>query len=395
MKSLNFRFYNPVKLIAGDKALGSLPYELKQLGSQRPLIITDPGVREAGLIDLVNESLESKGDFNYSIFDRVPPDSSPAVVNSAAAMFRQNACDAIVAVGGGSVIDTGKAVNIVISEGVDDIIELKGAKLKKPMQPFIVIPTTAGTGSEVTYAAMLRDAEHNAKLLFASYNLFPDTALLDPRMTLTLPPLATAATAMDALCHAMESCISNAQNPISDAHAVAAIKLIHKHLPLVLENQKDADSRFQLACAACMAGAAFSNSGVGVVHALGHALGGVCGVPHGVAMSIFLPHGLEFNMSVAREAIGEMLLPLSGPQDYVQTPPSERAAKALAVVQELKEKLYNMAGLPRSLSEAGVTEGHFEDIARKALKDPALNFNPVAADYDEIQAILQRAFNRA
>lgn len=392
MKSLNFRFYNPVKLIAGDRALGSLPYELKQLGSQRPLIITDPGVREAGLIDLVNESLESKGDFNYSIFDRVPPDSSPAVVNSAAAMFRQKACDAIVAVGGGSVIDTGKAVNIVISEGVDDIIELQGAKLKKPMQPFIVIPTTAGTGSEVTYAAMLRDAENNAKLLFASYNLFPDTALLDPRMTLTLPPLVTAATAMDALCHAMEACISNVQNPISEAHAVAAIKLIRENLPSVLENENDVYSRFQLANAACMAGAAFSNSGVGLVHALGHALGGVCGVPHGIAMSIFLPFGLEFNMSVAREAIGEMLLPLCGPQDYVQTPEPDRAAKTVSAVQKLKEKLYQMADLPRTLSEAGVKENNLEDITRKALKDPALNFNPVAANDQDIRDILQRAF---
>jgi alcohol dehydrogenase len=392
MKISNFRFYNPVKLIAGDKALGSLPYELKQLQSQRPLIITDRGVLKAGLIDLINESLENKGDFNCSIYDRVPPDSSPAVVNSAAGVFRQNGCDAIVAVGGGSVIDTGKAVNIVISEGVDDIIELKGAKLKKNMQPFIVIPTTAGTGSEVTYAAMLRDAENNAKLLFASYNLFPDTALLDPRMTLTLPPLVTAATAMDALCHAMESCISNAHNPISDAHAIAAIKLIRRHLPMVLENENDADSRFQLATAACMAGAAFSNSGVGLVHALGHALGGVCGVPHGIAMSIFLPFGLEFNMSVAGETIGEMLLPLRGPQDYVQTPEPDRAANTIVAVRELKEKLYQMAELPRTLSEAGVQEDNLEDITQKALKDPALNFNPVSASDQDIRDILRKAF---
>ena len=391
MKISNFRFYNPVKLIAGDKALGSLPYELKQLGSQRPLIITDRGVREAGLIDLVNASLESKGDYSCSVFDRVPPDSSPAVVNSAADIYRKEECDAIVAVGGGSVIDTGKAVNIVISEGVDDIIELKGARLNKPMQPFVVIPTTAGTGSEVTYAAMLRDAEHNAKLLFASYNLFPDSALLDPRMTLTLPPLVTAATAMDALCHAMEACISNAHNPISDAHAVAAIKLIRRHLPMVLENENDAHSRFQLANAACMAGAAFSNSGVGLVHALGHALGGVCGVPHGIAMSIFLPFGLEFNMSVARETIGEMLLPLCGPQEYIQTPQPQRAARTVSAVEGLKEKLYQMAELPRTLSEAGVKEDNLEDITQKALKDPALNFNPAAANDQDIRDILQKA----
>ena len=112
-------------------------------------------------------------------------------------------------------------------------------------------------------------------------------------------------------------------------------------------------------------------------------------------MSIFLPFGLEFNMSVASETIGEMLLPLSGPEDYVQTPPSERAVKTVAVVQELKEKLYDMAGLPRTLSEAAVTRDNFEDIAQKALEDPALNFNPVAASYDEIQAILQNAFNPA
>jgi alcohol dehydrogenase len=392
MKISNFKFYNPVKLIAGDKALGSLPYELKQLGSQRPLIITDQGVREAGLINLVKESLAGKDDINCAIYDRVPPDSSPAVVNSAAGVFRQENCDAIIAVGGGSVIDTGKAVNIVVSEGVDDIIELKGAKLKKSMRPFIVIPTTAGTGSEVTYAAMLRDAERSAKLLFASYNLLPDTALLDPRMTLTLPPLVTAATAMDALCHAMESCISNAHNPFSDAHAVAAIKLIRKHLPQVLEDGSNAESRFQLANAACMAGAAFSNSGVGLVHALGHALGGVCGVPHGVAMSIFLPFGLEFNMSVAREAIGEMLLPLSGPEGYVQTAPQERAVKTVAVVRELKDRLYKMAELPRTLSEAGVGKDSLEDIAQKALKDPALYFNPVEVNYDDFKGILQSAF---
>jgi alcohol dehydrogenase len=326
------------------------------------------------------------------MYDRVPPDSSPDVVNAAAGMYRENQCDGIVAVGGGSVLDTAKAVNILISEGVDDIIQLKGAKLKKAMQPFIAIPTTAGTGSEVSYAAMLKDAENQAKLLFASYNLFPDTALLDPRMTLTLPPRVTAATAMDALCHAMESCISNAGNPFSEAHATAAIRLIRQHLPRVLENGKEVHSRFQLANAACMAGAAFSNSGVGIVHALGHALGGVCGVPHGVAMSIFLPFGLAFNMSVAREAIGELLLPMSGPHVYVQTPVQARAAKTVTAVRELKDQLYQMAELPRTLSEAGVNEDSLEEVAQKALVDPALNFNPVSASREEISDILRKAF---
>jgi alcohol dehydrogenase len=366
MKSTAFRFYNPVKLVSGDKALDSLSYELKQLQSTRPLIITDQGVLKAELIDLVKKALDGVDQIEISIFDGVPPDSAPSVVNEAAGAFRENECDCIIAVGGGSVIDTGKAVNMVISEGVEDIIQLKGVKLQKPMKPFIVIPTTAGTGSEVTYAAMIRDADHNQKMLFASYQLFPDTAILDPRMTLTLPPFVTAATAMDAMSHAMEAYISNQKNPLSDAHGSTAIKLIRQNLLRVIENKDDSDGRFYLATAACMAGAAFSNSGVGIVHALGHALGGVCGVAHGVAMNIFLPHGLEFNMSVAENTIGEMLLPLEGPDLFVQTPKEKRAEQTVACIREFQDELYRLTKLPRTLEEAGVKKDALQAVAQKS-----------------------------
>jgi len=392
MKASGFRFYNPVKLISGQTALDSLPYELKQLQSSRPLIISDQGVVKAGLTELVKKALGGSDQIAVSIYDRVPPDSSPADVNAAAAVFRENECDSIIAVGGGSVIDTGKAVNIVISEEADDILQLLGAKLRGTMTPFIAIPTTAGTGSEVTYAAMIKDAAQNQKLLFASFQLFPDTAILDPRMTVSLPPLVTAATAMDAMSHAMEAYISNQKNPISDAHGFSAIRLIRENLLRALADGGDMDARFYLAIAACMAGAAFSNSGVGVVHAMGHALGGICGVSHGVAMNIFLPHALEFNISAAQDAIGEMLMPLAGPDEYVQTAPQERAARTVAAIQELKDKLYETAKLPRTLSEAGVQKNSLERVARKALQDPAINFNPVAASYDDVRDILQNAF---
>jgi alcohol dehydrogenase len=392
MKSSAFRFYNPVKLVSGDKALDSLAYELKQLQSTRPLIITDQGVLKAGLIDLVKKALDGVDQIAISTYDGVPPDSSPSVVNEAAGAFRENECDCIIAVGGGSVIDTGKAVNMVISEGAEDIIQLKGAKLQKPMKPFIVIPTTAGTGSEVTYAAMIRDADHNQKMLFASYQLFPDTAILDPCMTLTLPPLVTAATAMDAMSHAMEACISNQKNPLSDAHGIAAIKLIRQHLLRVIKDQDDSDGRFSLATAACMAGAAFSNSGVGIVHALGHALGGVCGVAHGVAMNIFLPHGLEFNMSVAKNTIGEMLLPLEGPEFFVQTPQEKRAEQTVACIRKFQDELFKLAGLPRTLEEAGVKKDALQAVAQKAVKDVAVHFNPKKITVDDAFALLEKAY---
>jgi len=391
MTTPSFRFYNPVKIISGENSLDSLVYELKQLGAKRPLIITDQGVVAAGLIALVNEALAAAEIPDDAIYDRVPPDSSPDIVDQSAGVFREYGCDSIVSVGGGSVIDTGKTVNIVVSEGADSLAELKGVKLRKPMRPFIVIPTTSGTGSEVTYAAMIMDAENKQKMLFASYLLFPNTAILDPRMTVSLPPLLTAATAMDAMTHAIEACICKPRNPFSNAHSVEAIKLIRKYLPTVLDNPDDREARFYLANAACMAGAAFSNSGVGLIHALGHALGGVCHVPHGVAMNIMLPYGLEFNLPAVAEIIGELLLPLAGPEQYVETPAGDRPQKTIATLREMQNEIYKSTKLPRTLTEAGVDQEAFDEIARKAVNDPALTLNPLSVSYEDALGILNKA----
>ena len=387
----SFRFYNPVKIVSGENALDSLGYELKQLGAKRPLIVTDQGVVSAGLIKLVRNALDDGAIAGDALYDQVPPDSSPQVVEQAAGMFRQHNCDAIVSVGGGSVIDTGKTVNMLVTEGVQRLSEMVGVKLRNPMQPFVVIPTTAGTGSEVTYAAMIRDDAQKRKLLFASYLLFPKTAILDPRMTVPLPPLITAATAIDALTHAIEACICKPRNPFSDAHALEAIRLIGRYLPAALKDGDDREARFYLAAAACMAGAAFSNAGVGLVHALGHALGGVCQVPHGTAMNIFLPHSLEYNLPAVGEIVGELLLPLVGPEKFVNTPYKDRPQKTIASLREIKDDLYRIAKLPRTLTEAGVEKEAFVEIAQKAVKDPALALNPLSVSYESALELLNKA----
>ncbi len=392
MSRPSFRFYNPVKIIAGDRALDHLGRELGVLGASCPLIITDQGVAAAGLIGLVKAALDGAKNVAGVVYDQVPPDSSPRVVDEAVGLFRENDCDAIVSVGGGSVIDTGKAVNMVISEGAGRLTELLGVKLRKPMQPFIVVPTTAGTGSEVTYAAMVRDPEKNQKLLFASYQLFPNTAILDPRMTVSLPPLVTAATAVDALTHAIEACICKPNNPFSDAHAMMAITLIREYLPGVLADGNNLQGRFYLASAACMAGAAFSNSGVGVIHALGHALGGVCRVPHGVAMNIFLTHGIAYNLEAVHDEVGRLLLALAGAEVYVQTPQNLRPAKTIEELQKLKNRLYDLTRLPRTLREAGVKPGALEEVAQKAIKDAALSFNPLPVAYEDALKLLKKAY---
>ncbi|MEN6434755.1 MAG: iron-containing alcohol dehydrogenase [Anaerolineaceae bacterium] len=388
-----YEFFSPVKIISGHKALENLPYELDQMGAHKPILITDQGVTKAGLVQKVVDTFADSEAVIGAIFDQVPQDSSSKVVNEIAGIYRQAGCDSIVAVGGGSVIDTAKGVNIVITERTDDLMKYSGAEmLKKQMQPFIVIPTTAGTGSEVTCVAVISDPDRHLKMSFTSNFLYPRAAILDPRMTLTLPPMITAATGMDALTHAMEAYISLQKNPLSDSYAMKAIEIIAKNLIAVVKDGNNRDGRLALANASTMAGIAFSNAMVGVVHNLGHATGGVCRVPHGVAMSIFLPFGLEYNQSKVGDQIAELLLPLAGSEVYSATPANQRTAKVIAVINEMKNELYELCKLPRTLKEAGVAPEKLPDIARTALNDGASTYNAEEIDYEDALRLLEKAY---
>lgn len=389
-----YEFFCPVKVIAGNAALEHIPFELATLGSKRPMIITDKGVRNNQLLTPIEAAFESTDAVIGCIFDDVPPDSSLDTVRQAAALYRENQCDAIIAVGGGSVIDTSKATNILVSEGGDDLLQYSGAhNLPKPLKPFFVIPTTSGTGSEVTMVAVVSDKAKNVKMAFASYYLMPHAAILDPRMTLTLPPHLTAMTAMDALTHAVEAYTCLAANPISDAYATAAIKKISGNLFNVLDNPNDSQGRLELAQASTMAGIAFSNSMVGLVHSLGHALGAVAHLPHGLCMNLFLPYVLEYNKEVNGDKIADLLLPLAGADIYAQTPAHLRANKAIMTIQAMRDRLFSLTKLPRTLQETGkVTEAQLDEVAEKALNDGSIIYNPKEATIEDLRAILQKAW---
>ena len=389
-----YEFFCPVKVIAGNAALEHIPFELATLGSKRPMIITDKGVRSNQLLAPIEAAFESTDAVIGCIFDDVPPDSSLDTVRQAAALYRENQCDAIIAVGGGSVIDTSKATNILVSEGGDDLLQYSGAhNLPKPLKPFFVIPTTSGTGSEVTMVAVVSDKAKNVKMAFASYYLMPHAAILDPRMTLTLPPHLTAMTAMDALTHAVEAYTCLAANPISDAYATAAIKKISGNLFNVLDNPNDSQGRLELAQASTMAGIAFSNSMVGLVHSLGHALGAVAHLPHGLCMNLFLLYVLEYNKEVNGDKIADLLLPLAGADIYAQTPAHLRANKAITTIQAMRDRLFSLTKLPRTLQETGkVTEAQLDEVAEKALNDGSIIYNPKEATIEDLRAILQKAW---
>ena len=389
-----YEFFCPVKVIAGNAALEHIPFELATLGAKRPMIITDKGVRANGLLNPIEAAFSTTDAVIGAIFDDVPPDSSLEVVRLAAELYRKQKCDAIIAIGGGSVIDTSKATNILVSEGGNDLLQYSGAhNLSKPLKPFFVIPTTSGTGSEVTMVAVVSDLEKNVKIPFTSYYLMPHAAILDPRMTQTLPPHLTAMTAMDAMTHAVEAYTCLAANPLSDAYASAAIKKISENLFKVLDNPSEPQGRLELAQASTMAGIAFSNSMVGLVHSLGHALGAVAHLPHGLCMNLFLPYVLEYNKEVHGNKIGELLLPLAGADIYAQTPANQRADKAIATILTMRDRLFSLTKLPRNLRETGkVTEAQLDDVAEKALNDGSIIFNPKEASLKDLRAILQKAW---
>lgn len=394
MSNQYYEFFCPVKVIAGKAALEHIPYELTGMGAKRPMIITDKGVRAAGLLDPVIAACEESGLEIISIYDDVPPDSSTSVVKDIAGIYRSEKCDSLIAVGGGSAIDTAKAVNILVSEGGDDIAKYSGAGvIKQPLKPFLVVPTTAGTGSEVTSVAVITDTKKSVKLPFSSSFLLPNAAVIDPRMTLTLPPHITAATAMDAMTHATEAFTCMAKNPLSDAYATSAIKKISKSLLNVMDNPKDAEGRLELAQASTMAGIAFSNSMVGLVHALGHATGAICHLPHGMCMSLYLPYVLEYNLETIREPLGELLLYLDGPEVYAATPSSRRAEASISALRKLRDELHKRCKLPRTLKETGsVTEEQLDTIAEMALDDGSIMFNPKEVLIEDARAVLKRAW---
>lgn len=389
-----YEFYCPVKIIAGNNGLDHLPFELSILGAKNPMIITDKGVRSVGLLDPVFKSFAQADIALETVFDDVPPDSSLITVRNAAQTYRDNGCDAIIGIGGGSVIDTSKAVNILVSEGGDDLMQYAGAhNLPKPLKPFILIPTTAGTGSEVTSVAVISDTEKNVKLPFTSYFLLPDATVLDPRMTLTLPPHLTAMTGMDAMTHAVEAFTCLAKNPISDAYATAAIKKVSDHIVHVIDNPTDAQARLELAQASTMAGIAFSNSMVGLVHSLGHSLGAVAHLPHGLCMNLFLPFVLEYNKDKIKDNLAELLLPLAGAEHYSRVAPPKRADAAIQYIRDLRDTLHAKTKLPRTLQETGkVTKDMFDEIAEKALNDGSIIFNPKESSKKDLLAILELAW---
>ena len=389
-----YEFQNSTKILSGSHAIEHLGYELAALGMCRPLVLTNRELLDLKIATIVLDALEDTEATVATIYDNVPVDSSVAIVNEVARVYRETKADAIIAVGGGSVLDTAKGAAIVLTHRSGaGLLENQGAEslLGRRAVPFIAIPTTAGTGSEVTSAAVIKDPDRNVKLSFQSLSLLPDVAILDPRLLVKLPPRLTASTAMDALTHAVESVSGRQANPLSDCYARAAIDLIREYLPIALDRPDDVAARLALANAALMAGVAFSNALVGIVHAMGHAAGGIAGVGHGEAMALLLPHGMAYNLDAVADRYASILANLVGIDGYAAIPSAERGQAAIDAVKSLLAVLHERTGLPLTLGEAGVQADQIPEIAAAALDDGSMSMNLKQPSFEELSSLLEGA----
>jgi alcohol dehydrogenase class IV len=320
----------------------------------------------------------------HAVYSAVTSNPKATEVKAGAAIYRSEGCNAIVAVGGGSPIDCAKGIGIV-STNNRDIIEFEGVdKVELSIPPLICIPTTAGSSADVSQFAIITDDRRRVKLAIISKMIVPDVALIDPVTTLSMPAELTACTGIDALCHGVESFVSTAHSPITDLHAIQAISLISSNLLPTLDTPANINFRGRMMLASLDAGLAFSNTSLGMVHAMAHSLGGMLDSPHGECNALLLPHVIDFNYAAVPERykqIGEAMgLTTKG------MAPDEIQSALHSKIRLLREA----AGITHTLSELGVTRGDIPELAQKAMNDPCIFTNPRQPKKRDIESIYEK-----
>jgi len=381
----SFSFHAPTKIVFGEGSLKETAKEMDGLMMHKALVVTDVTLKDT---PMVHALLTHLGDRAAGLYGEAVPDSSWEVVNQGAEVFRATHADGLISIGGGSTMDTTKAIGVLAKKGKEDLREFLGfSKVGEPIVPHIAIPTTSGTASEVTMFATIKDHAAKIKNLMSDPFLIPPVAILDPLLTVGLPPAMTAATGMDAMSHAVESFHARGYEPIADGLAQQAIQLLVRYLPRCLEKGDDIEARGMQAIASTMAGMAFQNALVGCVHGMAHALGGMFGLHHGLANAILLPHGMRFNMPVCAHRyrqVGQAFgLETRGKTDEEI---GEMAAQAV-------EEFTRQAGLPQKLSEVKIPKEDLEEAAKRAVADPAMRSNiRKVTDPQEILPVLMAAW---
>ncbi|MBO5205357.1 MAG: lactaldehyde reductase [Prevotella sp.] len=369
----------------GAGARKQLPEVIGRMGLKKALVVTDKGLIKVGTARMVTDVLDEAG-FPYEIYSEVKPNPTVTNVKQGVEAFKTSEADCIIAIGGGSAMDTAKGIGIVTNNPeFSDVVSLEGvAPTKHKSVPIVALPTTAGTGAEVTINYVIIDEERQAKMVCVDPNDIPAVAIVDPELMYSLPKSLTAATGMDALTHAIEGYITRGAWVMSDMYELQAIKMIAEHLPTAVEEPTNPVGREGMALAQYIAAQAFSNVGLGLVHGMAHPMGSLFDVPHGVANALLLPTIMEWNMPCCIEKYGviarTMGVDTTGMTDKEAAQAACDAVKALAV----------RVGIPQHLSELGIKESDIEALAQQAIADVCTPGNPRDVTIDDIRELYKK-----
>jgi alcohol dehydrogenase len=380
-----FGFYIPTVTLMGIGAYKEIGKQIRTLGGKKPYICTDKGIVDSGILEKVVEVIRQDCEVEPVVYDKTKPNPTDDNVHEGLELYKQNGCDLIVSLGGGSAHDCGKGIGIIASNG-GNIRDYEGVdQSSAAMPPFIAVNTTAGTASEMTRFCIITDTSRKVKMAIVDWRVTPNVAIDDPLLMVGMPPALTAATGMDALTHAVEAYVSTIATPVTDACALKAIELVAENLRAAVANGQDMQARDNMCYAQYLAGMAFNNASLGHVHAMAHQLGGFYDLPHGVCNAILLPHVQRFNMIAKMDRFVDIAVAMGENVDGL----SVRAAaeKALDAIQTLSTDI----GIPAGLDQLGVKEEDLQIMAENAQKDACGLTNPRCPNLDDVIQIYKNA----
>lgn len=383
---IGLRKFVAPEFVFGMGALSLVGRYAKNFGAKRAMLVTDEGVIQAGWVEKALDSLKTM-DISSAVFSGVTSNPKEHEVAAGVSFYGENECDILVAVGGGSPMDCAKGIGVAYVNQ-SQVLEFEGIdEVPMPGPPLICIPTTAGSSADVSQFAIIADTERKVKIAIVSKTVVPDVSLIDPETTMTMPAELTADTGMDALVHAMEAYVSNASSLVTDLNALGAIPLLVQNLIPAIENPRNEDYRKNMMLGSLLAGLAFSNASLGLVHAMAHSLGGLLNLPHGLCNASLLETVVAFNYASAEDR-------------YLQIGQAMGLSNHASGGQFGKEELIRFlrqfresAGINASIAQLGVSCKEIPELARKAYCDPCLATNPRTAEVEEIEKLYEEALS--
>jgi len=360
-----FSFEMPTKLEFGVGKIDTLNKILKEFKIEKLLIVTDKGIEKAGILERIESEL---GNVDYKVYDEVEPNPKDFHVEEGTEVARKFDPDGMMALGGGSPIDCAKGIGALLSGEEDDISEYYGkGTVKDEILPFIAVPTTAGTGSEVTFSSVITDSDSNSKKSIRSPFLAPDLSILDPELTTSLPESLTAYSGMDAFTHAIEAYTAKTATALTNSFALSSMELLLENIENAFHEPKDMNSRASMLLGSTIAGVSFNHSDVASVHCMAESLGGMYDAPHGLCNSIILPYVMEYNMEYCQEKYARVAEIMGCEFENL----GEGAVKSVEGIKKLNEKL----NIP-SIDEIGFKENDIDELAKMSVNNLSNESNP-------------------